>query len=136
LESPQPRRVANPLISVVLPEFNEADVLPELYERVASVLNEYGCRYEILFVNDGSSDTSPYVLDGLAARHANVRVLHFSRNFGHQAAVQAGISHARGDAVIVMDSDLQDDPSAIATFIDRWQAGYDVVYAVRYGRKE
>ncbi len=129
-------RPVNPLVSVVLPCFNEAHVLERLTESVVRVLERSADRYEIVYVNDGSTDDSIDVLDGLAAANPAIRVVHFSRNFGHQAAVQAGLEHACGDAVVVMDSDLQDDPTAIAEFLDQWQAGYDVVYAVRYSRKE
>lgn len=123
-------------VSVVLPLFNEAAVLGELTRRVEAALRECGRRYEIIFVNDGSRDGSGELLDEIAAENPAVKVLHFSRNFGHQAAVHAGLSHARGDAVIVMDSDLQDDPRAIVEFVHQWQNGYDVVYAVRHSRKE
>ncbi len=132
----QRRDVHQRLISVVLPAFNEADVLNDLYKLVQSALKKCGPRYEIIFINDGSSDSSDEILDQLAANDRCVRVIHFSRNFGHQSAVQAGIAHAAGDAVIVMDSDLQDDPNAIVDFVQKWEAGYDVVYAVRHGRKE
>ena len=124
------------LVSVVLPLYNEAAVLERLLELVTNALTESGCRHEIIFVNDGSTDGSTQILDSLADADFRVRVVHFSRNFGHQAAVQAGLLHATGDAVIVMDSDLQDDPSAIREFLAKWQAGYDVVYAVRENRKE
>lgn len=124
------------LISVVLPVFNEAAVLDALVAQLEHVLSDCGCRYEIVFVNDGSIDGSGERLDELAAANPFVRVLHFSRNFGHQSALHAGLSHARGQAIVVMDSDLQDDPAAIRTFLDRWQEGYDVVYAVRQDRKE
>ncbi len=87
-------------------------------------------------MNDGSRDQSGPVLDLLANRYSHIRVVHFSRNFGHQAAVHAGLAHSRGDAVILMDSDMQDDPQAIAEFILAWQAGFDVVYAIRTDRKE
>ena len=129
-------RPDNALVSVVLPCFNEARVLERLTELVVRALDRSRERYEIVYVNDGSTDDSLEVLDGLAAANPAIRVVHFSRNFGHQAAVQAGLEHARGDAVVVMDSDLQDDPAAIAQFLDRWRAGYDVVYAVRCNRKE
>ncbi|WP_437204445.1 glycosyltransferase family 2 protein [Planctomicrobium sp. SH664] len=130
------RRRTDVIISVVLPVYNESAVLLELHERVAGVLNSCGCRFEIIFVNDGSWDDSDMILDTLAMQVPHVRVVHFSRNFGHQAAVQAGISYARGDAVIIMDSDLQDDPLAISDFMDMWRQGFDVVYAIRYARKE
>lgn len=124
------------LISVVLPQFNEGEILERLVRLVESALQECAQRYEIVFVNDGSTDGSGDLLDTIAAANPNVRVLHFSRNFGHQAAVHAGLDHARGDAVIVMDSDLQDDPQAICEFVREWQAGADVVFAERTKRKE
>jgi len=124
------------LVSVVLPVYNEADVLSMLLAGVSETLSEVGVDYEIIFVNDGSTDRSPQILDRLAAEDGRIRVIHFSRNFGHQAAVQAGLAHARGDAVVLMDSDLQDSPEAIPRFLQEWQAGSDVVYAVRTRRKE
>lgn len=124
------------LISVVLPVYNEAEVLPMLRKRVGEILGDVGVDYEVLFVDDGSRDDSPTILDQLAAGDSRVRVIHLSRNFGHQAAVQAGLVHTRGDAVILMDSDMQDAPEAIPRFIHQWRAGHDVVYAVRTRRKE
>ena len=124
------------LISVVLPVFNEALVLPVLMARVAKAIDGCEVDYEIVFVNDGSTDDSPRVLDHLAATDRHVRVVHLSRNFGHQAAVLAGLSHARGAAVVLMDSDLQDAPEAIPKFLAAWRAGYEVVYALRTQRKE
>ena len=132
----QRRPLHDALVSIVLPVFNEHSVLELLIQQLADALADCGCRYEILFVNDGSTDGSAERLDELAATHPAVRVLHFSRNFGHQAALHAGLSHARGDAIIVMDSDLQDDPAAVGSFLQQWLAGYDVVYAVRSERKE
>ncbi len=130
------RDVNSRLISVVLPAFNEGEVLHELYSLVKSALLDCGPCYEIIFINDGSSDASEEILDQLAEQDRSVRVIHLSRNFGHQSAVQAGVAHAAGDAVIVMDSDLQDDPNAIVDFVQKWEEGFDVVYAVRHGRKE
>ena len=127
---------ADAVISVVLPVYNEAAVLTRLHELVSAELAATGCRYEIIFVNDGSTDTSAEQLDQLARGDVQVRVLHLSRNFGHQAAVHAGLTHAIGDAVLVMDSDLQDDPQAVPHMVDAWLAGDDVVYAVREARKE
>lgn len=132
-KSPRP---ADPLISVVLPCYNEARVLERLTGAVVRTLAHQGERYEIVYVNDGSNDDSGEILDRLAEANPAIRVVHFSRNFGHQAAVQAGLEHTRGDAVVVMDSDLQDDPAAITAFLERWRTGYDVVYAVRHHRKE
>lgn len=124
------------LASVVLPVFNESKVLLRLIEAVDDAFTDLPCDYEIVFVNDGSSDGSAELLDDLAADHPEVHVVHFSRNFGHQAAVQAGLAHAAGDLLIVMDSDLQDDPAAIPRFIAQWEQGFDVVYAIRTERKE
>ncbi len=123
------------LISIVLPVYNEAGALAELTGRISESLRPLA-RFEIIFVNDGSRDDSPHILDSLAQHHAEVRVIHLSRNFGQQAAVQAGLCHARGDAVVLMDSDLQDAPETIHHFIERWQDGFDVVYAVRKSRQE
>ena len=130
------RSIRRALVSIVLPVYNEAAVLERLVEMISVAVEPCGCRYEIVFVNDGSQDASALLLDRLAAENAHVRVLHLSRNFGHQAAVQAGLAHARGDAVVVMDSDMQDEPAAIPEFLEKWQAGFDVVYAVRMDRKE
>ncbi len=134
ISSPRRPPLQETLVSVVLPVYNEARVLPELFERIAAAAAGADC--EFVFVNDGSTDASGSVLDQMAAADARVRVIHFSRNFGHQAAVHAGIAHTRGDAVVLMDSDMQDAPEAIAGFLEQWQAGYDVVYAIRTGRKE
>ena len=121
---------AESLISVVLPVYNEERILPLLAAQLTRLLQPKEYDYEIIFVNDGSRDQSGRVLDELADSSSRIRVLHFSRNFGHQAAVQAGLAHARGDAVVIMDSDLQDDPDAIGEMIERWREGYDVVYAL------
>jgi len=128
--------VVDSVISVVVPLYNEAAVLRVLYEGVMRALERCGSQIELVFVNDGSTDASPGILDRLAAKDGRVQVLHLSRNFGHQAALQAGLAHARGDAVIVMDADLQDDPRALPEFVQQWRNGYDVVYAVRKKRQE
>ncbi|MFW6124652.1 MAG: glycosyltransferase family 2 protein, partial [Pirellulales bacterium] len=124
------------LISVVLPTYNEQDVLGRLAEQIMDTLDECRVDWELVFVNDGSTDGTAEVLDAMAAGDDRVRVLHFSRNFGQQAAVQAGLARARGDAVVLMDADMQDAPSAIPRFLQQWQDGADVVYAVRRHRKE
>lgn len=129
-------RPRQPLVSVVVPVFNEEDVLERLVDEIAGVLTTAGLSFDIVFVNDGSTDDSSRVLDQMAARDHRIRVLHLSRNFGQQAALQAGLVHARGDVIVVMDADLQDLPEGIVRFIDRWRQGYDVVYAVRVDRKE
>lgn len=123
-------------VSVVLPVFNECAVLRQLTETLCEVGATSGYDFEIVFVNDGSTDGSTELLDRLAVERPEVRVVHFSRNFGHQAALQAGLTTARGDAIVIMDSDLQDEPVAILDFLERWEAGFDVVYAVRFARKE
>ncbi len=130
------RDMANPLLSFVLPVLNEERVLHTLTTLLVEAARLCRARFEIIFVNDGSTDGSGRVLDELAAKRPQVKVLHLSRNFGHQAALQAGLAHASGDAVVLMDSDLQDSPQAVPQLFAKWQAGYDVVYAVRTKRKE
>jgi dolichol-phosphate mannosyltransferase len=130
------RRPRVPLISVVLPVYNEVAVLRRLVGALQAGFSEIDADYELVFVDDGSRDGSAELLDELAAVDSRIVVLHFSRNFGHQSAVQAGLEAARGDAVVVMDSDMQDDPAAIARFVEKWRQGFDVVYAVRLKRKE
>jgi len=134
--SPARPPVSDSLVSVVLPVYNESAVLDELCQRLRSVLTACRTTFEIIFVNDGSADDSAESLDHLAMQFAEVRVVHLSRNFGHQAAIHAGLGCARGDAIVLMDSDLQDPPEAIGKLLDAWQAGYDVAYAVRVRRKE
>jgi len=130
------QRTHRPLISIVLPVFNERHVLETLHTSILRAIRSYDMDYEMVFIDDGSSDGSSDVLDRLASIDPHVRVVHFARNFGHQAAVQAGLEHARGDAVVLMDSDMQDAPEAIPRFVDQWRDGYDVVYAIRADRKE
>lgn len=123
-------------VSVVLPVFNEVAVLQELTAALKGVL-QTACRdFEIVYVNDGSSDGSRETLDSLAAEDRRIVVVHLARNFGHQSALHAGLSHATGDTVVVMDSDMQDDPNAIPEFLAEWENGNDVVYARRFNRKE
>lgn len=124
------------LISVVLPIYNESKVLDLLVRSVLGALRALDADAELVFVNDGSTDGSGEILDRLAQTDPRIRVLHLSRNFGHQAALQAGLAHAEGDVVVVMDADMQDDPASIAHFVEQWRRGYDVVYAIRTGRKE
>lgn len=130
--APLPR----PYVSVVLPIFNEQENLPALYERLARVLEGEGRPFELVFVDDGSRDRSLEILRTFAAADPRVVVVELARNFGHQIAISAGLDHARGDGVIVMDADLQDPPEVLPQFIARWREGYDVVYAIRTGRKE
>ncbi|MCC6128433.1 MAG: glycosyltransferase family 2 protein [Acidobacteria bacterium] len=124
-------------ITVAMPVFNEEEVLPELIRRLKAVA-ESSSRYEFhfLFVDDGSRDRSFEILSELAAADPSVTVIRFSRNFGHQAALEAGLDHARGDAVVLMDADLQDPPEVIPEFLRHFEEGNDVVYAIRVKRKE
>jgi dolichol-phosphate mannosyltransferase len=122
------------LLSVVAPVYNEEELVDVFYERATAALN--GLNYELIIVNDGSSDGTPNRLDVLAAGDPRLRVVHLSRNFGHQAALTAGLEHARGDAVAMLDADLQDPPELIVEeMLPAWAAGADVVYAVRKHRE-
>jgi len=126
----------NHLLSVVVPVFNETEVIPAFYERIRGVVNSLDpMSYELIFIDDGSKDDSYQTLVDLANRDPNVRVIKFSRNFGHQVAITAGIDASQGDAVVVIDSDLQDPPEVIKEFIRKWEEGYDVVYGVREKRE-
>jgi polyisoprenyl-phosphate glycosyltransferase len=119
------------LISIILPCFNEEDNLNELYSKVSSVMNFVGAEYEMIFVDDGSNDNSLAILTDLCAVDGKIKVLELSRNFGHQAAICAGLDYAQGDAVIMMDADLQHPPELIPKLIEKWKQGYEVVYTLR-----
>lgn len=123
-------------LSVVLPVYNEQAVLRELTLQLNEVLLPEVGSLEIVYVNDGSSDGSRELLNELATEFPHLVVVHLARNFGHQPALHAGLCHADGDAVVVMDSDMQDDPRALLAFLDQWEQGFDVVYAQRTDRKE
>ncbi len=123
------------MISLVLPIYNEEGNIKELYTRSINVLKKFG-DYEIIFVNDGSRDKSLTMLKELARKNKRVKILDFSRNFGHQIAITAGLDYATGDAVVVMDSDLQDTPETIEKMVAKWKKGFDVVYAKRRSRKD
>ncbi|MFN2276709.1 MAG: glycosyltransferase family 2 protein, partial [Candidatus Promineifilaceae bacterium] len=125
----------NPTISIVSPVYNEEEVLPELYRRVSAVMEKLGETWELVLVNDGSRDRSAEVIAELNARDSRVRGISFSRNFGFQIAATAGLDHARGDAVILTDADLQDPPEVYERMIARWREGYDVVYGIRTSRE-
>jgi dolichol-phosphate mannosyltransferase len=124
------------LLSVVVPVFNETEVIDAFYERTRKVVESLdSISYEIIFVDDGSTDGSYQKLVALANSDPSVKIIKFSRNFGHQVAITAGIDFAKGDAVVVIDADLQDPPEVIQKFIEKWEEGYDVVYGVREKRE-
>ena len=125
----------NQKISIVIPVFNEEPVIERTYERLSAVMEDMPYQYELLFVDDGSSDESLSILDGIADGDERVHLISFSRNFGHQAAVMAGIEYAGGDAVVLIDADLQDPPEVIPQMVEKWREGFDVVYGKRTKRK-
>lgn len=120
--------------SVVIPAYNEQEVLRESYRRLKTVMDGVEGTYELLFVDDGSRDATRAILRELAARDPHVRFIGFSRNFGHQAAITAGVDASAGRAVVVIDADLQDPPELIPKMIEKWREGYEVVYGKRLKR--
>lgn len=124
-----------PVLSVVVPCANEEVVLHETHRRLTNALRKIGIKFEILYIDDGSTDSTMDVLREMQSSDHQVRVVRLSRNFGHQVAITAGMEHAQGDAIVVIDADLQDPPEVIAEFVERWQAGYDVAYGVRTERE-
>lgn len=127
----------NSLISIVVPIYCEENVLNEFYTRIKNVLIslEHEYIHEVIFINDGSTDSSFKILKELCEKDDRIRIINFSRNFGHQAAITAGIEHASGDAVIIIDGDLQDPPEVINDMVSKWKEGYDVVYGKRVIRE-
>ncbi len=125
----------NPIFSIIAPIFNEYDNLPELYRRVGQVMDSTGEPWELVLVDDGSRDRSTERILELARQDQRVRPVIFARNFGHQIAVTAGLDYARGQAVTIIDADLQDPPEVILDLIARWREGYEVVYATRSERE-
>jgi glycosyltransferase involved in cell wall biosynthesis len=122
------------LLSVVLPCLNEQEVLRETNHHILTVLENAELNFEVIYVDDGSADATPSVLRELQAQDARIRVVRFARNFGHQVAITAGLEHASGDAVVVIDADLQDPPEVMLEFLTKWLDGYDVVYGLRTER--
>jgi len=122
--------------SVVIPVFNEEESLELLHGRLSKALQNLCEDYEIIFVDDGSTDKSLEIMRKFRKTNPRVKVISFSRNFGHQVAITAGIDYASGSAVIVMDADLQDPPEDIPQLVEKWREGYDTVYAIRESRKD
>ncbi len=124
------------VISIVLPILNEELSVSELYLRITKEMEALNYDYEVIAVDDGSTDSTPTLLAEIHRQDPRWKLVLFSRNFGHQNAVSAGLEFSRGDAVIVMDSDLQDPPEELHRFLSKWEEGYQVVYAIRTARKE
>jgi polyisoprenyl-phosphate glycosyltransferase len=124
-----------PVVSIIVPIFNEAESIAELYRQLVGVLDSTSELWELLLINDGSSDDSAEIIRGLRAKDPRVHMIDFVRNFGHQIAVTAGLDAAQGDAVVIIDADLQDPPEVILEMLAKWKAGYEVVYAVRTERE-
>jgi dolichol-phosphate mannosyltransferase len=124
-----------PIFSIIAPIFNESESIPELYRRVSAVMDGVGQEWELILVDDGSTDGSAVLMNELAAKDNRVRPVIFARNFGHQIAVSAGMDYSRGDAVVIIDADLQDPPEVIPELIAKWREGFEVVYAVRAERE-
>lgn len=124
-----------PLCSVIVPAFNEEEVIYETYKRLKTVLDSINAPYEIIFVNDGSKDNTGVILSQICDTDSNVKLIEFSRNFGHQIAITAGMDYSKGSSVVVIDADLQDPPELIPQMVEEWKKGYDVVYGRRAERK-
>lgn len=122
-------------MSVVVPVYNEEDVLPDFHKRLLAVLNSLAINTEVIYVNDGSSDSSLNLIEKFCEADPRVALIDLSRNFGKEIAMTAGLDHAHGDTVVVIDADLQDPPELIPQLLAKWQEGYDVVYATRTSRK-
>lgn len=124
------------MISIVIPVFNEQESLPELQRRLLKASESWKDSFEVLLVDDGSTDRTPAILRDLHAYDPRFKVIRLSRNFGHQVAISAGLQYTSGEAVAVMDADLQDGPDELAQLLAKWREGYEVVYAIRKRRKE
>jgi len=122
--------------SLIVPIFNEEDNIPSLYKRLIAVMGEISDGYEIIFINDGSHDNSQSLLEAMHQKNERIKIINFSRNFGHQIAVSAGLNYCSGDKIAILDADLQDPPEILPKFFKALENGCDVVYAVRKQRKE
>jgi dolichol-phosphate mannosyltransferase len=127
--------MSSPIYSIIAPTFNESGNIPDLYVRVRDVLDSTGEAWELILIDDGSTDNSAELIRSYASQDERLRPVIFARNFGHQIAVTAGLDYCRGDAVVIIDSDLQDPPELIVDLIAKWKEGYEVVYAVREERE-
>lgn len=123
------------LLSLVVPAFNEEEAMEQSFERTYRAMRSIGYPFEIIYIDDGSRDRTWEIISRLAREHEEVKALRFSRNFGHQLAVTAGMDEAKGDAVIIMDADLQDPPEVIADMVKAWEQGADIAYGKRMHRK-
>lgn len=121
--------------SIIVPMYNEQEVIAHTYAKLKSVMDGYGEPYELIFVNDGSKDRTVEIVDAICKDDSHVRLINFSRNFGHQIAITAGMDYAQGEAVIIIDADLQDPPEVMLLMIAKWKEGYEVVYGKRLKRK-
>lgn len=124
-----------PKYSVVVPAFNEEEVIGETYKRLTTVMKGMNEPYELVFVNDGSRDKTAEIIAGFCEKDKSVRLVNFSRNFGHMPAISAGMEYARGDAIFIIDADLQDPPEIFPQMAEKWHEGYHVVYGQREKRK-
>lgn len=121
--------------SVIVPVYNEEEVIAECIKRLTSVMDSTKKKYELIFINDGSRDNTKLLLEKMRRKNNNLKIIDFSRNFGHQIAITAGMDYAEGDAVLIIDADLQDPPEVMLDMIEKWKQGYDVVYGKRTKRK-
>ncbi|HWP97773.1 MAG TPA: glycosyltransferase family 2 protein [Syntrophomonadaceae bacterium] len=121
--------------TIIIPVYNEEAVIRETYHRLSSVMKDIGESYELLFVNDGSIDSTAAIIRQFAQTDPCIKLLEFSRNFGHQIAISAGMDHAKGEAVVIIDADLQDPPEVIPQMVQKWREGYEVVYGKRLKRE-
>lgn len=123
------------MYSIIVPVYNEEEVIMETYKRLKDVMDALKESYEIIFVNDGSRDKTAFIIEQVCEKNENIKLIDFSRNFGHQTAITAGMDYSQGDAIIIIDADLQDPPEIIPRMIQKWREGYDVVYGKRLERK-